>query len=119
MSESEKITIVEGPTPEFEPNSEPWLLAMSEGPEIPFTSRCLLRTYNGADLLNRCRAAWEQGRAAYLEFTNLSGIPEQALILAARIGEVEEGEVLNLWLRLKNWPGEFSESDNLLDIEPE
>ena len=119
MSESEKITIVEGPTPEFEPNSEPWLLAMSEGPEIPFTSRCLLRTYNGTDLLNRCRTAWQQGRAAYLEFTNLSGIPEQALILAARIGEVEEGEVLNLWLRLKNWPGNYSESDNLLDIEPE
>ena len=122
MSESAKITVVDGPTPEFEPNSEPWILAMSEGPEISFTSRCLLRTFNGKDLLNRCRTAWQQGRAAYLEFTNLSGIPEEALILAARLAEVEEGEVLNLWLRLDKcdkWPGSFSESENPLDIEPE
>jgi hypothetical protein len=119
VSEYETITIVEGPTPEFEPNSEPWILAMSEGPEIPFTGRCLLRTHNGIDLLNRCRTAWQQGRATYLEFTNLSGIPEQALILAARIGEVEEGEVLNLWLKLENWPDEFFESDYPLDMDPE
>ena len=108
MSEPEKITIVEGPTPEFVPNTESWLLAMSEGPEIPFTNRCVLRTLNGPDLLDRCRNAWEEGRAAYLEFTNLSGLTEQALILAARVNQVEEGQVLNLWIRLDKWPDEHS-----------
>ena len=89
---------------------------MSEGPEIPYTTRCILRTFNGVDLLNRCRTAWEQGRAAYLEFTNMSGITEEALILAARLGEVEAGEVLNLWLRLENWPSEFPDSNDHLDV---
>tara|TARA_B100001964_G_scaffold57610_1_gene65212 strand:+ start:8114 stop:8539 length:426 start_codon:yes stop_codon:yes gene_type:complete len=116
VSEPEKITIVEGPTPDFEPNSEPCILAMSEGPEIPYTTRCILRTFNGGDLLNRCRTAWEQGRAAYLEFTNMSGITEEALILAARLGEVEAGEVLNLWVRLENWPSEFPDSNDHLDV---
>ncbi|HJN42361.1 MAG TPA: hypothetical protein QF589_09655, partial [Anaerolineales bacterium] len=75
MSETEKITVVEGPTPAFEPNTEPWLLALSEGPAIPFTGRCLLRTFDGDALLQRCRKAWQQGRAACLEFTNMAGLP--------------------------------------------
>ena len=68
MSETERITVVEGPTPTFEPNTEPWVLGMSEGPAIPFTGRCLLRTLDGNALLQRCREAWGQGRAACLCF---------------------------------------------------
>ena len=117
MSETEKITVVEGPTPAFEPNNEPWLLAMSEGPTIPFTGRCLLRTFDGNTLLQRCRKAWQQGRAACLEFTNMAGLPEEALILAARVGEVEAGEVLHLWLRLNSWPEGFDDPDDPLDFE--
>ena len=117
MSETERITVVEGPTPAFEPNTEPWLLAMSEGPAIPFTGRCLLRTLDGNALLQRCRKAWQQGRAACLEFTNMSGLPEEALILAARAGEVEAGEVLQLWLRLNSWPEEFDDADDHLGFE--
>ena len=117
MSEMERITVVEGPTPAFEPNTEPWLLAMSEGPEIPFTGRCLLRTLDGDALLQRCRKAWQQGRAACLEFTNMAGLPEEALILAARVGEVEAGEVLHLWLRLNSWPEESDDADDPLDFE--
>ncbi len=117
MSEPERITVVEGPTPAFEPNTEPWLLAMSEGPEIPFTGRCLLRTLDGDALLQRCRKAWQQGRAACLEFTNMAGLPEEALILAARVGEVEAGEVLHLWLRLNSWPEESDDPDDPLDFE--
>ena len=110
MSTTERITVVEGPTPAFEPNTEPWLLAMSEGPAIPFTSRCLLRTLDGDALVQRCRKAWQQGHAACLEFTNMAGLPEEALILAARVGVVEAGEVLHLWLRLKRWPEEFDDA---------
>lgn len=117
MSETERITVVEGPTPAFEPNTEPWLLAMSEGPTIPFTGRCLLRTLDGDALLERCRKAWQHGRAACLEFTNMAGITEEALILAARVGEVEAGEVLHLWLRLNSWPEELEETDDPLDFE--
>ncbi len=117
MSETEKITVVEGPTPAFEPNTEPWLLALSEGPAIPFTGRCLLRTFDGDELLQRCRKAWQQGRAVCLEFTNMDGLPEEALILAARVGEVEAGEVLHLWLRLNSWPEGYDDPDDPLDFE--
>ncbi len=117
MSDPERITVVEGPTPAFEPNTEPWLLAMSEGPDIPFTGRCLLRTLDGDMLLQRCHKAWKHGRAACLEFTNMAGLPEEALILAARVGEVEAGEVLHLWLRLNSWPEEFEDTDDPLDFE--
>jgi hypothetical protein len=46
----------------------------------------------------------------------MSGIPEEALILAARLGEMESGEVINLWLRLENWPSEFLDSNDHLDV---
>jgi len=46
----------------------------------------------------------------------MSGITEEALILAARLGEVEAGEVLNLWVRLENWPSEFPDSNDHLDV---
>ena len=117
MSETERITVVEGPTPTFEPNTEPWVLGMAEGPAIPFTGRCLLRTLDGNALLQRCREAWGKGRAACLEFTNMAGLPEEALILAARVSEVEAGEVLHLWLRLNSWPEELGDTDDPFDFE--
>ena len=117
MSETERITVVEGPTPTFEPHTEPWLLAISEGPELPFTGRCMLRTLDGDALLQRCRKAWQQGRSTCLEFTNKVGMPEEVLILAARVGEVEAGEVLHLWLRLNSWPEEYNDSDDPLGFE--
>jgi hypothetical protein len=66
--------------------------------------------------MQRCRKAWQQGRAACLEYTNMEGIPEEALILAARVGTVEAGEVLHLWLRLDCWPEEFHDPDHPLDF---
>lgn len=107
MSESEKITIVEGPPPTFELVSNPWLLAMSEGPTLPYTGRCLLRTMDGTALVERCQAAWSEGRDTCLEYMSPDGETKEALILAARSGEVLSGQVLYLWLRLDAWPESF------------
>ena len=77
----------------------------------------MLRTLDGDALLRRCRKAWQQGRSACLEFTNRVGMPEEVLILAARVGEVEAGEVLHLWLRLNSWPEEYDDADDPLGFE--
>lgn len=100
MTEPAKITIVEGPPPRFEPSTDSWVEAVSEGPRIHQSARCLLRTMNGVQLVERCRDAWREGREAYLEYRTISGLTEEALIVAARTGKVDAGQVLHLWLRL-------------------
>ena len=80
MSEPAKITIVEGPPPRFEPATDSWVAAISEGPRIHHSARCLLRTMNGAQLIERCQDAWREGREAYLEYRTTSGLTEEALI---------------------------------------
>ncbi|MBI4315482.1 MAG: hypothetical protein HY679_06060 [Chloroflexi bacterium] len=99
-SEPEKITIVEGPAPAFESTVEPWLYALAEGPHLKRIVRCLLRTLNGTALLERCTNAWEEGREVFLDYRDNSGLRQQALIVAARSGELDEGQVLQLWVRL-------------------
>jgi hypothetical protein len=47
----------------------------------------------------------------------MAGVAEEALILAARVGEVEAGEVLHLWLRLNSWPEELEGTDDPFDFE--
>ena len=118
MIEPEKITIVEGPTPTFELVLDPWVLAMSEGPALPCTGRCMLRTMNGPELVERCQTAWREGRDACLEYRSLDGVDEEALILAVRSWEVDAGQVLSLWLRLNAWPDDIAsdEGSNTLGI---
>ena len=121
MIEPAKITIVEGPPPRFELVSDPWVLAMSEGPALPCTGRCIVRTINGSELVERCQGAWRQGQEAYLEYRTVEGLEEEALILAALSDESEEGEILHLWLRLNEWPEDMQhdEGSNTLDFGDE
>ncbi|MFQ5409605.1 MAG: hypothetical protein ACE5FI_14440 [Anaerolineales bacterium] len=99
MIEPEKITIVEGPPPVFENAHESWALAIAEGVSVPHSVRCLVRTLDGLGLVERCQVAWAEGRDVYLEYRDRDGFQEQALIMAVRAGEVDEGEVLHVWLR--------------------
>lgn len=100
MVEPEKITIIEGPPPVFENALETWALAIAEGITVPHAVRCLVRTMNGATLVERCKNAWKEGRDVYLEYRDRDGFEEQALIVAVRAGAQDEGEVLHVWLRL-------------------
>ncbi|HUN23263.1 MAG TPA: hypothetical protein PK299_09055 [Anaerolineales bacterium] len=102
--EPEKITIVEGPTPEFDFVTQPWLIGMAEGISLPYTAHCVVRTFNGQALVDRCLNAWRSGRDTILEYRKSDGLKESALILAARAGEVEEGQVLQLWVKLEPDP---------------
>jgi hypothetical protein len=98
-TEPEKITIVEGPPPVFEPAGDQWIYALSEGPELRQTARCVLRTMNGPGLVERCRNAWAERRDVYLDYRQNDGLRKEALILAARHDEIPEGQLLQLWLQ--------------------
>ncbi len=103
-TEPEKITIVEGPPPVFEPAGDQWVAALSEGPALRQTARCILRTFDGQSLVERCQNAWRENRAVFLDYREPDGLRKEALILAARRDEITEGQLLQLWIQLETLP---------------
>lgn len=96
----DKITIIEGPPPVFEPVQDGWAIGLSEGPRLPLTVLTRLRTFNGPALVERCYRRWKSKEPIWLHYRNDLGLEEQAPILAARSVETPEGQVLLLWLGL-------------------
>ncbi len=107
MEINNKITIIEGPPPEFEPvNQErgygtphPWALGVLEGPNFYNTAFTALRTFNSQLLLERCETAWAADLPMYLVYRDPIGLQVETQILAARAIQVEEGELILLWVR--------------------
>ena len=97
---TEKITIIEGPTPQFEPPHEAWPQSVTEGPTMWKVAMTRLRTFNGPALVQRCWNAWDKGEPIHLEYRNDEGLTQLAKIVAARCSEVSEGQVLFLYVRL-------------------
>ena len=96
----DKITIIEGPPPTFEENSEMWVEGVTDAlllNKIAFTK---LRTFNGEELVERCRQAWREQHAIYLEYRTFEGLEKRAPIVAARSIETDDGDVLLLWVRI-------------------
>ncbi len=100
MPETEKITIIEGPTPTFEAVSDAWLLGLTEGLEASQVVVCRLRTFNGPALVERCYRAWRAGQTIRLEYRAEDGLARQAPIVATRWMEQDEGHLLVLWVRM-------------------
>lgn len=98
--EPELITIVEGPPPDFRPVMETWLLSLSEGAVMRPVAVCQMRAFDAQALVERCRRAWRQGRPVRLDFPGSLGLRRQTEVLAARATQVEEGDLLVLWVRL-------------------
>ena len=108
IDEPEYITILEGPTPDFQPAPSLWMQAVYEGPVDGAVARCELRTGNGEDILDRCRDAWDEGRPVRLDFPDDMGLREEVDVVGMRLREVDEGTVLVLWVR---WPIEEEEEE--------
>ena len=100
VREPELISIIEGPTPEFQATPQRWLQSIYEGPEDQAVALCQLRTGNGPDILERCENAWEENRSVKLDFPDELRMRQQVDVVAMRLDEVDEGQMLLLWVAL-------------------
>ncbi len=116
MIEPELIEIIEGPPPEFQPTIQNWLQSLYEGPEVSEVAMCQLRTATGQDIQERCVAAWQEGRPVLLDFPDQWGMRQQLDVVALRLSEVEEGQVLTIWVAV---PGMMLEEDSDSDGDDE
>ncbi|MEJ2240506.1 MAG: hypothetical protein P8X82_19635 [Gemmatimonadales bacterium] len=98
--EPELITIIEGPTPDFQPTPQRWLQSVHEGPEDQHIALCQLRTMNGESILERCQNAWQDGRLVKLDFPDRLRLRQQVDVVAIRLQEREEGAMLLIWVAL-------------------
>ena len=96
----DKITIIEGPPPTFEAVDDGWSSGLNESPNLAHIAVTRLRTFNGSGLVERCYRAWHHKLDMRLEFRAADGLERNASIVAARSMEVDEGQVLILWVRL-------------------
>jgi hypothetical protein len=102
----DKITIIEGPPPTFEAVGDGWVLGLNEGPNLYHVALTRLRTFNGPALIERCNKAWRHQSAINLEYRSVEGLESYAPILAARALDLDEGQMLLLWVRQ-----EFDDAD--------
>lgn len=98
----EKITIIEGPPPTFESVNDGWVTGLLESPTIADIVITRLRTFNGHELVERCHRAWRNQGTIHLEYRSSDGLNQSAPIMAARTMEIDEGQLLILWIRLEN-----------------
>lgn len=61
---------------------------------------CQLRTGNGEDIQERCTNAWQEGRPVKLDFPDEMRMRQQIDVLALRLDEIDEGQVLQIWVSL-------------------
>jgi hypothetical protein len=97
----DKITIIEGPTPHFEPVQDGWALGLNETNNFSFTALTRLRTFNGPSLVERCYRRWNERLPINLHYRNEIGLEEFAPILAARSVATDDGDVLLLWIHIQ------------------
>ena len=112
--EPELITIVEGPPPEFRAMPDVWPLSIHENRAPLETALVQMRTFSGPKLVERCQRAWGESRPVKLDFPDGVGARQQVNVVAARWGEVEEGHVLYLWVRVPELPSERRDDTDLL-----
>ena len=119
----DKITIIEGPPPTFETVGDGWVLGLNEGPSLYQIALTRLRTFNGSALIERCNKAWRHQSTINLEYRNLDGLESYAPILAARALEIDEGQMLFLWVRQEvddiDTDADLDDTDNDLFDDPD
>jgi hypothetical protein len=103
----DKITIIEGPPPVFEPVQDGWAISLNEGPALSITVLTRMRTFNGPALVERCYRAWRSQAPIHLHYRNDMGLEEQTPIVAARAVETDDGHMLLLWLNFDRDKVEF------------
>lgn len=59
-----------------------------------------LRTASGPDIIERCERAWDEGRPVRLDFPDELRMRQQVEVVALRLSEIDEGQLLSLWVSL-------------------
>ena len=115
----DKITIIEGPPPNFEDVHEGWPLGLNESPSLHKLALTRLRTFNGPSLVERCYRAWRKNQTIQLEFRANDGLIHKTPIVASRTLEMDEGQLIFLWVRLTEQEAllELGADDDQLDKE--
>jgi hypothetical protein len=111
------ITIIEGPPPTFEAVADGWVTGLSDSPILSALAMTKLRTFNGPALVERCHRAWRSSQSIHLVYRSSEGLEQKAPIIAARNVLLPEGDMLVLWLRLKDLDVEIEFGDGDDDIE--
>lgn len=113
----EKITIIEGPPPNFEDVHEGWPLGLNESPSLHKLALTRLRTFNGPSLVERCYRAWHKHQTIHLEFRAADGLIHKTPIVASRTLEMDDGQLIFLWVRLTEQEAllEFGADDDQYD----
>ena len=113
----DKITIIEGPTPVFEPVQDGWALGLNETGQFSYTALPRLRTFNGPALVERCYRRWSQHQPITLQYRDETGLEASAPILAARSLDTDDGQMLLLWLHIPrdNMELEINSDDDSAD----
>ncbi|RLC99807.1 MAG: hypothetical protein DRI46_08810 [Chloroflexi bacterium] len=104
---TEKITIIEGPTPEFREVNGLWVHGVAESPGQYDTYYTEVRAFDGVSLVERCCAAWQGNESIVLEYRTETGLSDEITIIAAHFEETDEGDVLQLWVRQPREDVEF------------
>lgn len=103
----DRITIIEGPPPEFDIIEDGWAMGLNESPGIYDMAITRLRTFNGPALVERCHRTWKRKETMYLHYRNDFGLEEKAPIMAAMAIDSSDGQVLYLWVRRKGGEVEY------------
>lgn len=98
--EPEYITILEGPTPDFRSNIQLWNWGIYQGMNENDIGWCELRTANGDDIRARCQRAWREGRTVQLDYPDELRMRRYVDVVAMRLSEAPEGQILSLWVYL-------------------
>jgi len=96
---TEKITIIEGPTPEFREVNGLWIQGVADSPSQFDTFFTELRAFDGLALVERCSATWNKNETIVLEYRNEAGLVDEITIVAAHLEDTEDGDMIRLWVR--------------------
>ena len=100
LTEPELISIVEGPPPQFEFADDESMLAFHDSLRPFELARCDTRTLNGPKLMARCHNAWAEKRPVMLEYKDMDGLKQRVEICGIRYEKLDEGTLLQIWVRL-------------------
>ena len=104
---TEKITIIEGPTPEFREVNGLWIQGVAESPGQYDTFYTELRAFDGVALVDRCSNAWQKNESIVLEYRTEVGLVEEIAIIAANSEDTDDGDLIQLWVRQPREDVEF------------